>query len=508
MMTARVLPQSMLLSQLLEGFAELAAAQDIEVHGLTLDSRKVKPGTLFCALAGGRARGHDYVQDAVARGAVAILAESGEEADSGPVSIGVPRIAVPHLREKLGIIAARFYAEPSQQMRVIGITGTNGKTSVSRYLAQALAVDGPSGVIGTLGNGVLGAETAATHTTPDAITVQALLAQQWQQGVQSVAMEVSSHGLDQARVNGVRFDIAVFTNLSRDHLDYHGGMDHYADSKARLFTWPGLKHAVLNLDDPCGARLLERLADATQAVVYGLEPHPVADGVQWLWADDITSSLQGVEVVVQSSWGRGRFHSELLGRFNVSNALAVLATLLVMGLDFDTALTRLSLLRPVAGRMERFGGGDLPLVVVDYAHTPDALEQVLVALRGHCRGRLWCIFGCGGDRDEGKRPLMGAIAQQLADRVVISNDNPRSEPPAAIAEAILAGMNDPEAARVQLDRAAAIDGAIAEADAGDLVLVAGKGHEDYQVIGEQRLHFDDREQVQISLARRRAQGAG
>jgi UDP-N-acetylmuramoyl-L-alanyl-D-glutamate--2,6-diaminopimelate ligase len=508
MMTARQSPESMSLSQLLQGIAEVPALQDVQVRGLTLDSRRVTAGTLFCALAGSRARGHDYIQDAVARGAVAILAEAGESPAAGQAGIGVPLIAVPHLREKLGIIAARFYAEPSQQMQVIGITGTNGKTSVSRYLAQALSMDGLSGVIGTLGNGVLGAETAASHTTPDAITVQGLLAQQWQQGVRHVAMEVSSHGLDQARVNGVAFDTAVFTNLSRDHLDYHGGMDHYAAAKARLFTWPGLKHAVLNLDDPFGAKLLEQLPDTSRAVAYGLQPHEVAADVQWLWARHIATSLDGVEVEVESSWGRGRFHTALLGRFNVSNALAVLATLLVLGVEFEQALARMALLRPVAGRMERFGGDGLPLVVVDYAHTPDALEQVLRALREHSRGRLWCVFGCGGDRDAGKRPQMGAIAQQYADQVVITNDNPRSEPPEVIAEAILDGMENRDEAMVQLDRAAAIDRAIAQAAAGDVVLVAGKGHEDYQIIGGQRLHFDDREHVQASLAKRRELGAG
>jgi UDP-N-acetylmuramoyl-L-alanyl-D-glutamate--2,6-diaminopimelate ligase len=498
----------MSLSQLLKGFAEVTPAQDIEVRGLTLDSRQVTRGSLFCALAGSRARGHDYIQDAVARGAAAILVEADDTPAAGQKGIGVPLIAVAKLRAKLGIIAARFYAEPSQHMQVIGITGTNGKTSVSRYLAQAFSVDGLSGVIGTLGNGVLGAETAASHTTPDAITVQGLLAQQWQQGVRHVAMEVSSHGLDQHRVDGVAFETAVFTNLSRDHLDYHGGMDHYAAAKARLFTWPGLKHAVLNLDDPYGVRLLERLPTGVQAVAYGLEPHTVAAGVQWLWAKAITTSPDGVEVEVESSWGHGRFHTGLLGRFNVSNALAVLATLLVCGVEFESALGRMALLRPVAGRMERFGGDGLPLVVVDYAHTPDALEQVLRALREHSAGRLWCVFGCGGDRDAGKRPQMGAVAQQVADRVVITNDNPRSEPPEAIAEAILDGMANGDQARVLLDRGAAIDAAIAEAEAGDVVLVAGKGHEDYQIIGTVRRHFDDREQVQASLARRRAQGAG
>jgi len=508
MMTARQLPETMPLSQLLEGILEVPAAQDREVRGLTLDSRQVVEGSLFCALAGGRARGHDYVQDAVARGAVAILAESDEGVAAEQASIGVPYLVIPRLREKLGIIAARFFAEPSQHMQVVGITGTNGKTSVSRYLAQAFSVDAPSGVIGTLGNGVLGAETVASHTTPDAITLQALLAQQWQQGVQHVAMEVSSHGLDQARVNGVAFDTAVFTNLSRDHLDYHGGMDEYAAAKARLFAWPGLKHAVLNFDDPFGVKLLEQLPAGTRAVAYGLAPRSVAADVQWLWATRITTSLDGIEVAVQSSWGEGRFHTGLLGRFNVSNALAVLATLLVSGVEFETALGRMALLRPVAGRMERFGGDGLPMVVVDYAHTPDALEQVLRALREHCQGRLWCVFGCGGDRDAGKRPQMGAIAQQYADRVVVTNDNPRGEAPSAIAEAILAGMQERTAARVQLDRAAAIDQAIREAAAGDVVLVAGKGHEDYQIIGGQRLRFDDREQVQTSLATRRAQGAG
>ncbi|MBD3669372.1 MAG: UDP-N-acetylmuramoyl-L-alanyl-D-glutamate--2,6-diaminopimelate ligase [Gammaproteobacteria bacterium] len=489
----------MKLSTLLDGFAEVVPSQDREIEAMTLDSRKVAAGTLFCALAGGRDHGQQYIQDAVSRGAVAILIDATDLSEVD--AIGVPVMGVTKLRQNLGTIASRFYADPSHKMTVIGITGTNGKTSVSRFLATALSADAQSGVIGTLGNGPLGREQRASHTTPDAITVQSLLAQQYEQGVAHVAMEVSSHGLDQARVNGVAFDTAVFTNLSRDHLDYHGDMESYGAAKARLFSWPGLRRAVINLDDPFAESLLATLADRVETVVYGLQAHPAPANCHWLWASRIHATGEGVEVDIDSSWGGGRFHSGLLGRFNVSNALAVLGTLLTQGLALDVALSRMALLKAVPGRMERFGGkSGRPLVVVDYAHTPDALEQVLSSLRDHAQGRLWCVFGCGGERDPGKRPQMGAIAELRSDTVVITNDNPRGESPLAIAEAILGGMQSPDKAQLELDRAAAIGAAIRQAGSGDVVLVAGKGHEDYQEIEGRRLPFDDSEIVRQALA--------
>ena len=493
MMAANFSTQTMTLSKLLDGVVELTAHQDREIHGLSLDSRKIKRGDLFCALSGTQTHGNTYIQSAIANGAVAVLAEADTDTAEIATQIGVPYITVPGLAAKLGEIAARYYGEPTQQMWMVGITGTNGKTSVSRFIAQAIGADEPCGVIGTLGNGLLGQESVATHTTPDAITLQALLAQMQGAGARAVAMEVSSHGLDQGRVNGVAFDTAVFTNLSHDHLDYHGDMESYAAAKGLLFRWPGLKHAVINLDDAYGESLLAALEPGVVAVAYGTRVAAVPASTRSLWATHIRPTQNGFEVEIDSSWGKGSFSIALLGRFNVSNVLAVLATLLVHGLGLSEALQRLQKLSPVAGRMQAFGGGGQPLVVVDYAHTPDALEQVLTSLRQHCRGHLWVVFGCGGDRDQAKRPQMGRIATQFADKVVITTDNPRSENPAQIAEAIASGCG--AAVQIQLDRRAAIALALTQAQADDVIVVAGKGHEDYQIIGAERLHFDDREVV-------------
>ncbi|MDH5184083.1 MAG: bifunctional UDP-N-acetylmuramoyl-L-alanyl-D-glutamate--2,6-diaminopimelate ligase MurE/UDP-N-acetylmuramoyl-tripeptide--D-alanyl-D-alanine ligase MurF [Gammaproteobacteria bacterium] len=503
MMAAHSATQAMRLSELLAGFVQLAPAMDREITGLRLDSRQIEAGELFCALPGSQADGKQYIDDAIKRGAAAVLLDA--DTTSIDQQIGVPYIAIPGLRSMLGAIAARFYGEPSQQMSMIGITGTNGKTSVSRFLAQALSVDAPCGVIGTLGNGLLGAESVSSHTTPDAISLQAMLAQMQAQGAATVSMEVSSHGLDQGRVNGVAFDTVVFTNLSRDHLDYHGDMDAYAAAKARLFHWQGLSHAVINLDDDYGDALLAGLDNTVRAVAYGTQAKEIQASTQWVWASSVQASATGFEVNVDSSWGQGSFHLGLLGNFNVSNALAVLATLLVRGMELDAAMARMQKLSAVAGRMQTFGGHQQPLVVVDYAHTPDALEQVLGSLRSHCHGQLWVVFGCGGDRDQGKRAEMGRIATQCADKVVITTDNPRSENPADIAQAILTGSGP--GAQIQLDRREAIRYAINNAQADDVIVVAGKGHEDYQLIGAERLPFDDRDVVAQILDQAEEAGA-
>ncbi|MBD3609483.1 MAG: UDP-N-acetylmuramoyl-L-alanyl-D-glutamate--2,6-diaminopimelate ligase [Gammaproteobacteria bacterium] len=493
----------MSLKTLLQGMVEISPAEDVWIEDMTQDSRQVRAGSLFCALAGSNGRGHDYIADAKANGAVAIIADTGisELAD-----LDIPIIELSGLRQRLGGLAARFYGEPSSGMTVVGITGTNGKTSVSRYLAQAMSDDHNSAVIGTLGNGILGKETTATHTTPDAISLQAILADLQQQEAEYVAMEVSSHGLDQGRVSGVRFDTTVFTNLSRDHLDYHGDMESYAAAKAELFRWPGLKHAVLNLDDPYSQVLIEHMSPDVEIVGYSLSPEYVETSYRQLRAIKVVTSSEQVIVDVDSSWGQGSFKTTLLGRFNISNALAVLATLLVQGVAFTEALSRMSRLTAVAGRMERFGGGELPLVVVDYAHTPDALQQVLSSLRDYVRGSLVCVFGCGGERDQGKRPQMAAIAEQYADTVVITNDNPRGESPESIINAIKSGLNNPAKAVIEMDRHVAIQQAIRSANKGDVVLVAGKGHEDYQIINGQMLHFDDREEAQLALSKMGEQG--
>ena len=490
------------LSTLMEGIATFAPGEDRMVAGVALDSRQVQAGYLFLACSGLMQRGHDFIAAAVAQGASAIAYEVAEgEAAFLSAQVGnVPMLAVQHLSQQAGLIAERFYGHPSRDLFVVGITGTNGKTSCSQFLAQALSsADHPCGIIGTLGNGLLGQLLPGTHTTPDAISVHQLLAEMRSGGARSVAMEVSSHALAQGRVAGVSFTAAIFTNLSRDHLDYHGDMAAYAAAKQRLFHAPDLRYAIVNADDAFGREILANLRPGVTAVSYGLG-EPVAPELPHVQGVIEHQTRNGLSVVVKSAWGEGHLQVPLLGRFNASNLLAVVATLLVTGVPMTEVLQRLSVVRPVTGRMECFGGdGRLPLVVVDYAHTPDALEQALLALREHCRGKLWCVFGCGGDRDRGKRALMGSAAAHLADKMIITNDNPRSEDPAQIAADILAGVGDSAAVEVMHDRSSAIAAAIRQAGADDVVLVAGKGHETTQQVGVRKLPFRDQDQVQRYL---------
>lgn len=485
----------MRLSQLLP--VSFDAGLDCDVSGLALDSRQVRPGDVFIALGGSRVAGQDFVHEAVAAGAVAVVTDR-------PLvdSVAVPVVVVDQLAGQLGDIASRFYHHPSRELRITGITGTNGKTSCSLFLAQALdSRPGGCGVIGTLGMGRYGALTTTTHTTPDAISIQRQLRTFRQAGIDDVVMEVSSHALEQGRVNGIDFDAAIFTNLSHDHLDYHGDMAAYGQAKKRLFEAPSLRYAVINAGDTYGASLLAALPSRVQTVSYQLlnDQQAVAPGA------DVRGRIQqmgshGMTLCIESPWGQGCLSSTLLGRFNAENLLAVLATLVQLGVSFDEALQRIAATKAVPGRMEHFGGADgQPLVVVDYAHSPDALQQVLRTLREHCQRDLLCVFGCGGDRDRGKRPLMGQIAERWADRVIITDDNPRSESSTGIIADILAGLAQAEHVEVIADRAQAIVWAIGQAREGDVVLIAGKGHEDYQIIGEQRQPFSDREQVMSVL---------
>jgi UDP-N-acetylmuramoyl-L-alanyl-D-glutamate--2,6-diaminopimelate ligase len=399
-----------------------------------------------------------------------------------------PVVWVEGLRDQLGAIASHFFGEPSRALTVIGVTGTNGKTSTVQLLAQALACAGHrAATIGTLGAGLYGAMSEGERTTPDAIAVHGLLADFRSAGASHVAMEVSSHALEQGRVNAVAFDLAVFTNLTRDHLDYHGTMAAYGAAKQRLFAWPGLAAAIVNADDAFGRVLAATIAPGVRVLRFGIE----RDDVE-VSARGIVGGATGQTFRLATPWGDGEIATRLLGRFNVSNLLGVAACLGQLGFDFETVRTTLEALEPVAGRMSRIGGtGVQPLVVIDYAHTPDALEQALSSLRAHCAGRLVCVFGCGGERDAGKRPEMGAIAEALADRIIVTDDNPRAEDGDAIVEQVLAGLARPERAVVERDRAAAIAQAISAAQPGDVVLVAGKGHEPYQEIAGTRRPFDD-----------------
>jgi len=477
------------LSELLRDIVAMPVSEDREVQGVSQDSRRMQPGDLFLALPGMRSDGRGYIDEAIARGASAVICEAGGEA---PIGGTVPVYAVDNLRDCVGKIASRFYGAPSRKLIVVGVTGTNGKTTCTQLLAQALdASSKRCAVIGTLGYGFPGHLDASLHTTPDAVTVQKLMAQFSAQRATHVSMEVSSHALAQGRVNGVAFDVAVFTNLTREHLDYHGDMANYGASKTGLFEMPGLKYAVINRDDAFGRGLLDRLTGRVATLSYGLEGGEV-------YATKIDLTHDGLVMQVATPAGDIELRSPLFGRFNAANLLAVLATLLVLGVDLPTAAQNLSRARPAAGRVERFGGrSGLPLVVVDYAHTPDALEQVLQALRSHAAGRLWCVFGCGGDRDRGKRPEMGRIAERLADTVVLTDDNPRHEDPEQIITDIRAGMHT--VPLVNRDRRTAIAQAVTEAGAEDIVLVAGKGHEDYQQIGDQRLAYSDRDTVRALL---------
>ena len=479
---------TMLLSELLHGFADASGAGELVVSGLSLDSREIAEGNAFVALRGGNGHGIDFAAKAVAQGARVILAEPPFTA----IDVGVPVIAVDKLREKTGAIAARFFGEPSQSLDLIGVTGTNGKTSTVQLIAQALAFLGRKpATVGTLGAGMHGAVLEGERTTPDAISVQSLLAGFRDAGASHVAMEVSSHALEQGRVNALAFDIAVFTNLTRDHLDYHGTMEAYGAAKAKLFAFEGLRAAVINIDDPFGAKLAKGLGEGVAKLRTTMAGESTEKDAE-VRADIIVTSAKGLSFNLNTPWGMRTVRSALLGRFNVANLLCVAAVLGALGEPFDRIHAALEALEPVNGRMSRLGGdGRKPLVVVDYSHTPDALKQALLALRSHTKGKLICVFGAGGDRDQGKRPIMAAIAERLADVVVVTDDNPRSEDGGTIVAQIMEGFAHRDTVLVERDRAQAIALALADAKADDVVLIAGKGHETYQEGPQGKLPFDD-----------------
>lgn len=485
----------MTLHELFAGVVDTAPLPSLTISGMSLDSRTLGEGELFLACAGTVRHGVKFIEQAIANGAVAVALEPAAETDGLDIAqFSVPVFLVERLHRQVSELAGRLYGHPSRAMRVVGVTGTNGKTSVSQFIAQAIAQSAPCGLIGTLGSGMVGALHDTGHTTPDAVVIQAELAAMHARGARHVVMEVSSHALDQGRVEAIAFDTAIFTNLSHDHLDYHGDMLSYAGAKRRLLELPGLKQALVNSDDEVGREWLANPPAGVQMVSYGLALQ--GDGQRpALYGAELQLSASGMRLLIQSRWGEGVLESPLLGRFNAANLLAALGTLLLLDIDFAQALQRLARLETVPGRMERFGGVGQPMVVVDFAHTPDALEQALKALRGHTRGRLWCIFGCGGERDREKRSKMGRIAEQYADRVIVTDDNPRREDAFSIIEDITSAMHNCDAVYINRNRAAAIERTLTLATARDVILVAGKGHECEQVVGGERIPYSDRETV-------------
>ena len=466
---------------------------------LTADSRAVAPGSLFLAYPGGVQDGRAYIEQAINAGAIAVFWEknsSNAQPFNWLETWKIDNLGIENLKQKAGEIAATFYQHPSKKCAMVGVTGTNGKTSVSQWVAQCLAWLGKkTAVMGTIGNGFVDAQQSAVNTTPDAILLQKMLANYVNEGAQAVAMEVSSHGLDQGRLNGTHFDIVVLTNLSRDHLDYHKTMEAYAAAKQKLFDWPNLKLAVINRDDDFGRTLIKEAQKNNKPFLsYGISQSNSVEATKEICANDMKLYESSMAMHVRTPQGEGKLQANVIGEFNAYNLLAVLGVLLGMQFKLEDALAAIAHIHPVVGRMQQCGGGKQPLVVVDYAHTPDALEKVLDTLRKQLpkennTAELVCVFGCGGDRDAGKRPLMGKVVAEHADVMVVTSDNPRSEDPEKIIQQIVEGLSRPIV--VEVDRERAILQAIRHADAGDIVLIAGKGHEQFQEILGVRNPFSD-----------------
>ena len=485
---------SKMLSQIMPEINIQSAADDVEIFGVTDDSRKVQSGYLYIAVDGANFKAKGFIPEVVEQGAGAIVAET-ENQISG---LKLPAYALSELGKLRGVIASRFLDSPSSQMTVVAVTGTNGKTSCSQYISQALTSVGLTcGVIGTTGTGFPDELKDAGLTTPDAITLQENLKLLLDAGARVVSIEASSHGLDQGRLNGVAVNVAVFTNLTRDHLDYHGSIEGYGNAKKALFAMPGLEFAVVNIDDEFGQTILQYLdqindqaAQSVTALTYSVNNKQAS--VHCLSVD---YEPAGFAAEIQTPWGRASIKCDLLGAFNVSNVLAVIAVLGSQGLTIDQITQAVSSLKNVTGRMDVLPLPNGAFAVIDYAHTPDALKNALEALREHSDGKIYCVMGCGGDRDKGKRPEMGAVACELADQVIITDDNPRMETSSTIIDGILAGVSDLSSVQVIADRKQAIAEVLQQAVAGDLVLIAGKGHEPYQDVGGVKLPYSDYEEV-------------
>ena len=508
MNTAETLNSQIALEELLAGLVDFGdSAHDyssVMIAGVQLDSRLLNPGDLFLACFGKNHDARNFVDEAIVQGVAAVFVESGGQWQGHRTIDNTPVIAIDNLSAKLSEIASRFYDRPSEKLNVIGITGTNGKTSCSHFIAQSLsAMNRRCGIIGTLGYGVQGELKETQLTTPDAVFTQMALAQMVEQNVDPVVMEVSSVGLHQKRVKAVNFDIAVFTNLSRDHLDYHNSMEDYLECKKILFTMDGLRSAVVNLDDPYALSILNGICNKVDISTFSF-----SNKIATVYASELQFSRDGYKACISTPIGSGVISGQLLGSFNFSNVLAVVATLVsymskAEGFTIESLCNAVSGLSPVTGRMEIVGdnAGDIT-AVVDYAHTPDGLKSALVALREHFTGNVWCVFGCGGNRDKGKRPLMGEFAETYADHLVVCDDNPRNEDGDEIVSHILSGIESPLNVTIERDRAKAISFALSAAKPGDVVLVAGKGHETYQEVAGEKVIFSDVNHVRLALQHR------
>lgn len=507
MNTAKSMSQQMTLSLLLDAEIEIPHSLDLALTGIEMDSRKIESGDLFIACKGANFDGRDFVCEVIEKGAAAVLVEKGELWQELSVENNVPIIPIENLASRISSIASKFFNKPADYFSLVGITGTNGKTSACQFIAEGLSnLNHICGTSGTLGFGVYAeaytqAGSRAPGTTPDPISVQRIFSEMLQQNADAMVMEVSSHGLKQGRVCINEFNVAVFTNLTRDHLDYHHSMEAYGKEKLKLFLGSKLSIAVLNMDDLFSATILNSLSRQVKSYTYSTK-NSHAD----VYPEAIEFNRKGFKLNVVSPWGKGVMETGLLGSFNVSNLLASLTTVMALeskqsDFDFSRVLANVAAVTPVKGRMELVG--DKPVsVVVDYAHTPDALENALNALHEHFKGKVWCVFGCGGERDKGKRPMMARIAEKLADELIVTDDNPRQEASSEIIEQILLGFTDKSKVMVESDRAKAIAKAITSATDGDVVLIAGKGHEEYQDIGAKRLMFSDVKQARLSLNQR------
>jgi UDP-N-acetylmuramoyl-L-alanyl-D-glutamate--2,6-diaminopimelate ligase len=512
--------QKITLQQLLPE-TNLGNAADIEVQGINLDSRAIISGEVFVALVGAKVDGRQFIAKAIELGAAAILVEADKQWQGIDWIGAVPVIAVEKLAQQVSDIAGRFYSRPSQSCRLIGVTGTNGKTTCTLLIAQLAALLAKqekntagvtAGVVGTLGFGILDANSlaplaqqiSAVHstglTTPDPISLQKILADLVAQKAATIAIEVSSHSLVLGRVAALQFDTAIFTNLTQDHLDFHGDLVSYGKAKAQLLNKPNLKNAIINFDDAWAKSLLQKIPQGVATISFS-----VSDSAADVYLTELQLTATGATAQLHSPWGNAELISPLIGKFNLSNLLAVISAMCVGGSELKTVLNLVPQLQAAPGRMQSVVLDDSQQdvhVVVDYAHTPDALDNTLRAIREHTQARVWSVFGCGGDRDKTKRPLMGRIAEKYSDYLIITNDNPRSEEPSAIAADIIRGLHNANGCLVIADRAQAIDFAVQQAKSGDLVLIAGKGHEEYQIFAEQTLSFSDVKQARLALQRR------